>query len=195
MKFPLNSASALLVLAVISAGCASHSRAGAPDDYEPSKLKPDAEEVPQLVRAIESAIDKKSALVAREVEIYVSRNYEWDVSLTGDAVSPQTADGDEHWSVATGNPRATLRNLEIKAWDRIVFRKSGFDVEPFIKVTARGQAALATEEREGAPLRVQRADIIHIDNADIRLQHHGDAATGGSSAPAGPRRAVMRERP
>jgi hypothetical protein len=158
-----------------------------PPGHVPSTLKPSAEETPALVRAIEVVIDEKSALVAEEVEIYVSRNYEWDVALTGDVVTPQVANGQEQSSEATGNPRATFRNLEIRAYRRIVFRKSGYDVEPFIKVTAKGQAALAKERESGGELEVLRADIIAINNADIRCVNNGQVTSGNNpgSVPVG----------
>ena len=180
--------SALLLSLLCITGCAggpqphARSKGELPEGYEPTKLKPDQEDVPEEVRAIETAIDTKSALIAENVEIYVSPNYEWDVALSGDMVSPQAVQpNQEIVSVAQGNPRATFRNLEIKAWNSIIFRKSTFDVAPFIKVTAKGRAALAVEARNGAPLKVQRADIIKIDNANIELQNSplmGNRASG-----------------
>jgi hypothetical protein len=187
---------ALLLLSAFLVGCQSGpsamSRRDLPDGHEPSVLKPAPEEVPAAVRAIEVAIDRKSALIADEIEIYVSRNYEWDVALTGDVVTPQTPIGEEHQSTATGNARATFRNLEIRAWKRIVFRKSGFqkngdDVVPFIKITAKGQAALAMESGRNGKLDVKRADMIAINNADISYVNPalaGDSSDRGD-VPAG----------
>ena len=48
-------------------------------------LKLEQSEVPAAVRAIETVIDKRSALLADTVRIEVSKNYEWDVSLAATA--------------------------------------------------------------------------------------------------------------
>jgi hypothetical protein len=141
-------------------------------------LKTPESEIPAAVRAIETRIDTPSALIADEVEIHCSRNYEWDVSLVGDVVSPQRPDGTEHVSVAEGSPRATFRNLEIRAHRRITFRKSGFGVAPFIRIVARGHAAYATSPGTSAGS-VRRGELIRILNADIQIE--------GEVQPAGTR--------
>ena len=121
------------------------------------------------VRAIEEKIDRTSALMAEVVEISVSKNYEWDVSLTGDRVTSPTAgrtDGAK-MSVAEGNARATFRNLDIRAWKRIVFRRSGLNVVPFIKIVAKGHAAYAVLDTEHDRPAIRRAPVIRINNAEI----------------------------
>ncbi len=145
-------------------------------------LRTPDEEVPAAVRAIESRIDTKSALIADEVEIYCSKNYEWDVALTGDAVDKQRQVGDELVSVAEGNARATFRQLEIRAHRRIVFRRSGLDVVPFIKVSARGGAAYAEAAGGGSPA-VRRASLIRIENADIRFSEDATGSPGSDARP------------
>ena len=156
------------------AGCTSggetaRNSGGGSGEGPTTEPKPAEEAVPEQVKAIERWIDEPSALIADEIEIYVSRNYEWDVSLTGDEVSPQRAEGSEQVSSAEGQARASFRNLDLRAHQRIIFRKSGFDVVPFIKITARGHAAYATEGRGGSPA-VKRARTIRIQNADIQFE-------------------------
>jgi hypothetical protein len=82
-------------------------------------------------------------------------------------------------SVATGNPRATFRNLDIRAWDRIIFRKSGFDVVPYIRITARGHAAHAVMPSDGGEPVIRRASVIRITNADIEYTDR-DAISSGT---------------
>lgn len=168
----------------------------------PAKIKHDPEEVPAQVRAIETRIDQPSALLAEEIEIYVSKNYEWDVALSGNFVSePRRHVDGGTFSVAEGQARATFRNLEVRAWKRIVFRRSDLNVVPFINITAKGRAAHATKvEGTEAPV-VRRAPVIKIRNADIEFLNapgRGPAATstGGEVLPAGvvaPGADVMRQ--
>jgi hypothetical protein len=132
-----------------------------------SVLKLDAKEVPAEVRAIEKMIDRRSALLADEVRIEVSKNYEWDVSLSGDGVAPQRQKDGGTVAEATGNARAYFRNLDIRARDKITIWRSGLGVAPFIKIWAKGGVSyIDTEEQTGKP-RVKRANNCRIHNASI----------------------------
>ncbi|MSR75067.1 MAG: hypothetical protein EXS14_06330 [Planctomycetes bacterium] len=126
-------------------------------------LRHDDADVPASVRALETVIDAEGALIADEITIHCSCNYEWDVSLSGEDVLPQRSDGDEKISEARGKARAQFRNLQLRAVRRIVFRKSGFDVQPFIRITAVGRAAYATDAS------VFRGAQIRIDNAQLTV--------------------------
>ncbi len=129
----------------------------------PSKLRHDSSEVPAAVRAIEVLIEAEGALIADEIEITCSCNYEWDISLSGEDVVPLRAEGDGHISEARGKARANFRNLQLRASRRIVFKKSGFDVQPFIRIVARGRAAYASDTG------VLRGAQIRVDNAQLSV--------------------------
>jgi hypothetical protein len=133
----------------------------------PAELKVPQEQVPPEVRAIEAQIDRRAVLMADEIRIEVSRNYEWDVSLTGDAVTPQTPNGTGHQSEATGGARATVRHLDLRATGKIVFWKSGFGVRPFIKITARGNVAYVAGDPQGGEPKLRRASFCRIADADL----------------------------
>jgi hypothetical protein len=154
----------VLVLSLGLGACAT-----AEGDGGPSVMKTPQEEVPAAVQAIERMIETQAALVADDVTIYCSRNYEWDVSLSGQDVTPQRPDGDEQVCAASGQPRAVFRNLDIRARNRIVFRRSGFDVVPFIRITASGNAAYALPVTAGAPADVRRARTIQVNDAQLRF--------------------------
>lgn len=164
---PVHRPLAALALASVLAACATTG----PSPSEPTRaraLRPQDEEVPAAIKSIETQIDRRAAIVADEVEIHCSKNYEWDVALTGDEVTPQRAQGGEHVSIAEGSARATFRNLEIRAHRRIVFRRSGLDVVPFIRVAARGNAAHAVVPPQGGEPAVKRARLIRIEDAKVQ---------------------------
>jgi hypothetical protein len=138
-----------------------------PKDPNVSVLKLDDSEVPAAVKAIEKLVDRRSALLADTVRIEVSKNYEWDVSLSGDAVSPHRPDKGGTVSEASGSPRAYFRNLDIRARDKIVIWRSGLGVTPFIRVYASGTVSyIDTDDATGKP-RVKRAGNCKISNATI----------------------------
>jgi hypothetical protein len=66
-------------------------------------------------------IDRKQAVIADEILIEVSCNYEWDVALTGDRVGKQIPDRGGQRCEAVGAPRAIFRNLDLRARNRITF--------------------------------------------------------------------------
>jgi hypothetical protein len=137
------------------------------NDDEPSVLKPAVEETPAAVRAIEAEIDRRAVVIADDILIEVSKNYEWDVALTGDAVSPQRPNGGGQVSEALGSARATLRNMELRATKRITFWRSGLDVKPFIRVTAKGNVShVSHDETSGTP-RIRRAGLFALRDAAL----------------------------
>jgi hypothetical protein len=142
----------------------------APKNPNVSILKLDPSEVPAEVRAIERVIDRQSVLLADAVTIEVSKNYEWDLGLTGDAVSPQKADRGGTISEATGNPRCCFRNLDIRARDKITVWRSGLGVTPFIRVHATGKISyIDNDDATGKP-RVKRAGALRITNAHLAFE-------------------------
>ncbi len=133
----------------------------------PSILRPTEEATPAAVRAIEAQIDRRAVVMADDILIEVSKNYEWDVSLSGDAVSPQRPNGSGHASEAIGAARATVRNLDLRATRRITFWRSGFDVKPFIRITARGNVShVSPDDRRGEP-RIRRAALCAVRDAAL----------------------------
>jgi hypothetical protein len=156
-----------------------------PKSKDVAILKLDPSEVPPEVRALEQLVDRRSALLADEVRIDVSKNYEWDVSLSGDAVSPQRADQGGTVAEANGNARAYFRNLDIRARNKIVVWRSGLGVTPFIKIYAKGGVSyIDTDDATDKP-RVKRGNACQITNSRIAFD---DQLIGmpGSSAPAQP---------
>lgn len=154
--------------ACVSSGSGGATASGGSEDTGPTKLKLDPEEIPAAVRAIETQIDRRTLLVADEVVIDVSRNYEWDVSLSGKGVEKQQKLPDGGMmSVAEGSPRAMVRNMEIRGYQKITFRKSGFGVRPYIRITAKGNAAHAEVLPDGGVRVLGRDEIIRIDDARV----------------------------
>ncbi|MEZ6194776.1 MAG: hypothetical protein R3F20_03460 [Planctomycetota bacterium] len=148
-----------------SAAPAPARRTSTDDLPEPSRLVHDPAEVPAAVRNIEKHIDPKSGLLADEVLIEVSKNYQFDVSLAGDRVGHVLAGTDGTDRMAIGPSIAFVRNLKIKADQRIRLRIADFGTRPFIRITARGRCAHVVEG--GSPGSVKRADAILIRNDKI----------------------------
>ena len=138
-----------------------------PSDEDVSTFRVPQEEVPAAVRAIETQIDRRAAILADEIRIEVSKNYEWDVALTGDAVAPHKPARNGLESEASGGARATFRNLDLRATKRIVFWRSGLDVAPFIRVTARGNVCHVASDETGERVVQRRADVCAIRNAAL----------------------------
>lgn len=148
-------------------------------------MKHTNEKVPDAVKAIETFIERPGCLKAKEVDIIVSRNYEWDVSLTGNEVVRQIHVGnDQHASQAFGNPRAMFRNLDIRAERKITFMKSGFDVVPFIRITARGRAIYIEQKDASGNYKIHEADAIFIHNSEMRFMRGGREEGPKKVAPA-----------
>lgn len=164
---PLRAASIALI-ALLATACEHTPRTVAAAEAEgPSQLRPDASDVPAAVQAIEVLINRSGALIADEIEIECSCNYVWDVSLSGEDVDRLRPDGKGQTSTARGQPRGTFRNLELRAINRITLKSSGFDVTPYIRIHARGNAAYASATG------VTRAAVITIDNAHLRVSELG----------------------
>ena len=143
--------------------------------------------MPAEVRAIETLVDRRSALLADEIRIEVSKNYEWDVSLSGDGVMPQKPDQGGTIAEAVGNPRAYFRNLDIRAREKITIWSPGSASSPFIKIYARGCVSyIDTDDATGKP-RVKRANACQITNAKIAFDNQliGMPGDGPAAKPAG----------
>ena len=134
---------------------------------EPSKLAIDPKEVPTAVRAIESVIDKQAVLLAEEVEIYVSKNYQHDVSLTGDAVSQDRDGSGGIERQAFGRSTSFVRNLEIRADRSVRARIADVGTEPFIRILARGHCAYIPKDGGATP--VERSTVVYVRNEDIEF--------------------------
>ena len=155
----------LIMLVLLAAGCGSRKAR----EEEMMVLKT-AGEVPEAVQAIEKVVDTGGCIKADQIWIYASKNYEWDVSLTGDYVEKQRAVGNgEHVSVAEGHPRAMFRNLDLRAYKSISFRKSGLGVVPFIRIKARGNAVFIENPDEQGNMVVHYVDAVVIENDRLHL--------------------------
>jgi hypothetical protein len=161
------------------------SAANLPKNPDVPVLKLDEKEVPAAVRAIEAIVDKRSALLADEVRIEISKNYEWDVSLSGDAVAPHKPDGTGTVAEAVGGPRAYFRNLDIRARDKIVVWRSGLGVAPFIRVYARGKVSYIEEDTKTGKASVKRAGTCRISNASIAFDEQILGAPAAAAQPTG----------
>jgi hypothetical protein len=137
-----------------------------PDLPMPSKLVHDPSEVPTAVRRIERFIDPKSGILADEVVIEVSKNYQFDCSLTGDRVGHVLAGVQGTDRMALGPATAYVRNLKIRADKRIRLVIADFGTKPFIRITARGRCAHVIEG--GGVPKVERADAILIRNDRVQ---------------------------
>ena len=116
--------SVLLGASLLAVGCASGRRGD--ESGSLTSLKPAANETPLEVRDIEDLIDQNAVIIANEAEIYVSKNYEYDVSLTGDFVSGDLDDSGLTERLAKGKPVAFIRNLKIQCDQRLRVRIADF---------------------------------------------------------------------
>lgn len=180
-RLPARSKTTALALCLLLGACATGGSGGATAaDSGPAKLKHDPDDVPAAVRAIEAQIERRGIILADHIEIDVSRNYEWDVSLTGDDVSKAQATEDGGMvSVAKGSPRAIFRQLELRAYQTITLKCSGMGVVPYIRIRAKGHAAHARFPDPEGPPRVRRAQEVHVENEKLHL--FGDAAQPAST--------------
>ena len=131
-------------------------------------LAPAAAETPAQVRAIEGLIDDTSVILADEAEIYVSKNYQFDVSLTGNVVSSDLDKSGTNERIAKGGAIAFVRNLQIKCDRQIRVRIADFGTEPFIHVAARGRCSHIIMQSDGGRSEVKRADAILVKNDALR---------------------------
>lgn len=158
----------------------------------PSKMKPEKQDVPTVVRAIEPHIDRESVILADEAEIWVSKNYEYDVSVSGEQFAQDRAasmrkfveagtgkamyssrpkdldnsDGIE--MIAHGNSVAFVRNLKIKCDRKLRVRIAGFGTEPFIKIKANGHVSHVRVDKGASRHDVTRAGAVVIENDRLR---------------------------
>ncbi len=134
----------------------------------PSKFKPDADEIPAEVRQIEVQIDQPSVILAGDAVIYVSKNYEFDISLTGDDVVKDTNGTGAQESVARGAATAFVRNLKVSCDRTIRVKIADFGTKPFIKISARGHCSHIIMGNEVGNHEVKRARKIQINNANVQ---------------------------
>ncbi len=134
----------------------------------PTKLKPDKEDVPLAVRQIETQIDRSTVILASEATIFVSKNYEFDISLTGDEVTRDLDKGGAKESLALGNATAFVRNLKVECDRSIRVKIADFGTKPFIKISAQGHCSHIILGNNNASHEVKRAQAIHINNDNLR---------------------------
>ncbi|MEE9392147.1 MAG: hypothetical protein V3W41_06555 [Planctomycetota bacterium] len=148
----------------------------------PSKLVHDSKEVPEQVRAIEGFIDVKSAIIADEIVIEVSKNYQFDVSLAGDRVGHVLAGKTGTDRIAMGPATAFVRNLRIRGDKRIRLRIAGVGTKPFIRITAKGHCSHIVAP-EGRQPKITRADAILIRNDKVSyVQNNNGLASAKPTA-------------
>jgi hypothetical protein len=163
---------ALMLAAVLLLGaCASTgSRSSSKEEARgPSVLKPTPQETPAAVRAIENRIDSPSVILASEAFIEVSKNYEMEMSVSGDDVSNR--DLDPSGGVLTlGKGKCTIfiRNLKIICDQGFRVQIADFGTNPFINVSARGHCSHIIPAGNGNEHDVKRAQGILIRNENIR---------------------------
>ena len=147
-------------------------------------------EVPAEVRAIEKVIDRRSALLADTVRIEVSKNYEWDVSLTGDGVSPPKARPGRNDRRGDRQPARVLpqhRHPRPRQDHRLAL---GPRRDAVHQIRANGAVSyIDTDDTTGKP-RVKRADNCKINNASIKFDDEilgalGDAPGGAADGAPG----------
>jgi hypothetical protein len=134
----------------------------------PSKFVPDADEIPAEVREIEVQIDRESVILAHEAIIHVSKNYEFDISLTGDEVTHDLDATGSKDSIAQGKATAFIRNLKLTCDKSIRVKIADFGTKPFIKISARGHCSHIILGDSKDDHEVKRANKIQIRNERVR---------------------------
>ncbi len=163
---------ALMLAAILVLGACASSGGRSSSSGEargPSVLKPTPQETPAAVRAIEHRIDSPSVILAGEAFIEVSKNYEMEVSVSGDDVSNR--DLDPTGGVLTlGKGRCTIfiRNLKIICDQGFRVQIADFGTKPYINVSARGHCSHIIPAESGNEHDVKRAQGILIRNENIR---------------------------
>ena len=170
-----------------SSAAPTAARGPAANDESMADLTPRPESVPAAVRAIEDLIDTPSVILATEAEIYVSKNYQFEVGLSGDNVTSDLDKTGINERIALGNAIASIRNLQIRCDQRIRVRVADFGTKPFIRVAAKGHCSYVVAEESGRGGSVKRANAIFIENDDLRLvdQPLGLDASNRKATPAG----------
>lgn len=153
------------------AGCESTGpKPGARANQVPSKIALTQEDTPASVRRIEAWIDRSSVIIADQIDIVVSKNYQFEVSVVGDSVSSDLNQGGIHERVATGGATAFFRNLRLKADRQMRVRVADVGTQPFLRITARGNCShilVGETEEEHA---VKRSESLQINNEEIRYR-------------------------
>ncbi|MCB9831072.1 MAG: hypothetical protein H6807_01255 [Planctomycetes bacterium] len=136
---------------------------------KPSVLKLEAAETPAAVRAIETRIDESSVILASEAVIEVSKNYEMDVSVSGDDVSNRDLDPTGGvLTLARGKCTVFVRNLKIVCDRGVRVQIADFGTKPFINVSARGHCSHIIAAKHGQEHEVKRAQLVFIRNDELR---------------------------
>ncbi len=163
--------SVLAVALVALPSCSSHQGGRTPgqvrEGEELGDLKPKPEDVPQEVKNIETFVESPSVILAEEGEIYVSKNYQLDVSLTGDSVTPDIDPGGINERIATGNAQAIFRNLKIKCDRKLRLRIGDFGTKPFIRMAFKGHCSHIILGPGGSRHDVRRTDGILVQNDEL----------------------------
>ena len=159
-----------LVLVLFCGACASPSGRQGKDAAKPgipSRLKPTLAETPQEIRNIEVQIDQTSIILAREAFVYVSKNYEMDVSLSGEDVSKDLDTSGARENVARGSSIAFIRNLKLQCDHQIKVKIADFGTKPFIKISALGPCSHIILGDESNDNQIKRSQRIVVNNADV----------------------------
>ena len=160
----------LTSFALITA-CESTPRAAKGPDPVPSKIALTAEDTPEAVKSIERWINTRSVILADEIDIVVSKNYQFELSVVGDQVTSDLNRSGVHERVATGGATAFFRELRLKADHSLRVRIADVGTRPFLRITAKGNCshiivgeAVGENETDHA---VKRAEILQIQDANI----------------------------
>ena len=137
----------------------------------PSKIALTAEDTPEAVKRIEKWIDSASVIMADEIDIVVSKNYQFELSVVGGQVSSDLNRGGIHERVATGGATAFFRNLRLKADNKMRVRIADVGTRPFLKITAKGNCSHIivgeTEPNSEPNHEVKRVEILRIQDEHI----------------------------
>ncbi len=164
--------SVLAVVLVALPACSSSQGGGKSrqvrETEELGDLTPRSEDIPQEIKKIETFVESPSVILADEGEIYVSKNYQLEVSLTGDTVTPDIDPGGINERIATGNAQAVFRNLKIKCDRKLRLRIGDFGTQPFIRMAFKGHCSHIILGSGGGKHDVRRTDGILVQNAALR---------------------------
>ncbi len=131
----------ILFSMALMTSCESAPRQPRGADQVPSKIALTQEDTPEAVRSIEKWINEPSVIIADEIDIVVSKNYQFELSVVGDQVTSDLARGGVHERVATGGATAFFRELRLKADRSLRVRIADVGTRPFLRITARGSCS------------------------------------------------------
>ena len=140
----------------------------------PSRMAVEGTIVPAAIRAIESEIDKNAVILADRIDVYVSKNYQLDVSLIGDVVSKDMDLGAANERHAIGKSVAFVRNLQLRADQGIRVRVASTGTQPFLKIRALGHCSHIIANNTTAAEDVKRSAMVTIENEHVRYYEKGE---------------------